>query len=342
MALPFREIYMYMHWFVSMYVCTCIYSCLNVWTCDTVNHAILLDELLHCGIRGIRGVAYSSFKNYLTNRHQFVTYKGAKSKLKVINYGGPQGSILGPLLFLIFTNDLVSVCKSTLPIMFADDTSPFASGTDIHAIELSNISTWLKVSRLSLNVKKIHFMKFTNKRYSIAKIAIINDNETIAETMKTKFLDVIIDPLHPLTHTDPLFMQFDIKKIAHIHSFLIGRLMHRVYHGTSELFQGSFLVNSDVHNYLTRQTDHYHLPLFHTDLGTSSLRYYGAVLWNNIILSEVTYECSACFANNQSIKLCLVKYRTHLSAGLFFWWDFDGNMYIHIYIYIYYDGNYCF
>ena len=163
---------------------------------DTVNHAILLDKLHHYGIRG---VAHSWFKNYLTNRHQFVTYNGAKSKLKVINCGVPQGSILGPLLFLIYINDLVSVCKSTMPIMFADDASLFASGTDIHVIEdtinkeLSNISTWLKVNRLSLNVKKTHFMMFTNKRYSIVKIEIKIDNEPIEETTKTKFLGVIID-----------------------------------------------------------------------------------------------------------------------------------------------------
>ena len=111
-------------------------------------------------------------------------------------------------------------------------------------------------------------------------------------TLLQKIIIRIIAGVHPLTHTDPLFMQFNILKFAHIHSFLIGRLMYRVYHGTLELFQGYFLVNSDVHNYLTRQTDHYHLPFFHTDLGKSSLRYYGAVLWNKIILSEVTYECS--------------------------------------------------
>ena len=85
-----------------------------------------------------------------------------------------------------------------MPIMFADDTSLFASGTDIHGIEdtinkeLANMSTWLKVNRLSLNVEKTHFMMFTNKRYSIAKIEIKIDNEPIEETMKTKFLGVII------------------------------------------------------------------------------------------------------------------------------------------------------
>ena len=51
-------------------------------------------------------------------------------------------------------------------------------------------------------------------------------------------------------------------------------------------------ISCDVFNYLTRQTDHYHLPIFHTDLGRSSIRYYGAVLWNNIIFSDVSYECT--------------------------------------------------
>ena len=148
-------------------------------------------------------------------------------------------------------------------------------------------------------------------------------------TLLQKIIIRIIAGVHPLTHTDPLFMPSNILKFVHIHGFLIGRLKYRVYHGTLELFQGYFLVNSDVHNYLTRQTDHYHLPLFHTDLGKSSLRYYDAILWNNIILSEVTYECSEyVFCKKYSIKLCLVKYRTHLSAGLFFWLDFDGNIYI--------------
>ena len=98
---------------------------------DIVNHAILLDKLHHYGIRG---VAYSWFKNYVTTRHQFVTYNGAKSKLKVINCETPKGSIIGPLLFRIYINDLFGVCKSTMPIMFADNTSLFASGTDIHVI----------------------------------------------------------------------------------------------------------------------------------------------------------------------------------------------------------------
>ena len=78
----------------------------------------------------------------------------------------PQGSILGPLLFLIYINDLGKVCINTMPLLFADDTNLFASGTNIiqsqDAVtnDLNNIAEWLKVNRLSLNIKKTHFMFF--------------------------------------------------------------------------------------------------------------------------------------------------------------------------------------
>ena len=76
---------------------------LDFWKAfDTENHAILSDKLQHYGICD---VAYSWFKKYLTNRHQFVTYYGAKVNLKVINSGVPQGSIFGLLSFLISIND---------------------------------------------------------------------------------------------------------------------------------------------------------------------------------------------------------------------------------------------
>ena len=80
---------------------------------------------------GIRGVALHWFISYLTNRKQFVTYNGVQSSMKTMKCGVPQGSILGLLLFLVYVNDLAKVCKKTSPILFADDTNLFKSGTDL-------------------------------------------------------------------------------------------------------------------------------------------------------------------------------------------------------------------
>ena len=92
---------------------------------DTVDHCILLDKL---HIYGIRGIAYDWFSSYLSNWFQSVLYNNSESDYKEIKCGVPQGSILGPLLFLIYINDLPSVSKFFLPILFADDTNLFCTG----------------------------------------------------------------------------------------------------------------------------------------------------------------------------------------------------------------------
>ena len=134
---------------------------------DTVNHDILFRKLEWYGIRGI---ALDWFKSYLTGRTQFVTYNGVSSTPQTIKCGVPQGSILGPLLFLIYINGLANTCKTSLPILFADDTNIFTTGKNQHELEsnindeLCRISAWLKVNKLSLNIKKTHYMIFTTKK----------------------------------------------------------------------------------------------------------------------------------------------------------------------------------
>ena len=87
---------------------------------DTVDHCILLDKL---SCYAVRGIANDRFYNYLSNRPQSVNYNDHDSDLKMMKGGVRQGSILDPLLFLIYSNDLPSVSKYFMPILFADDTN---------------------------------------------------------------------------------------------------------------------------------------------------------------------------------------------------------------------------
>ena len=122
---------------------------------DIVDHDILLQKL---EFYGIRGSALLCFQSYLKNRKQFVSYSCATFSMKLVKCGVPQASILGPLLFLIYINDLSNVCSSTNPILFADNTNLFINGKDIIVLqdeldkELANIFNWLKVNKLSLNM----------------------------------------------------------------------------------------------------------------------------------------------------------------------------------------------
>ena len=163
---------------------------------DTVDHDILLFKLSHYGIRDN---ALLWFKSYLSNRNQFVTYDGVRSSLKTIKCGVPQGSILGPLLFLIYINDLCNVCGNSLPILFADDSNIFTVGKTLDDIEklinkeLADISMWLNANRLSLNIKKTQYMVFSRKKRTDKKIYIKINNHSISETKSSKFLGVYID-----------------------------------------------------------------------------------------------------------------------------------------------------
>ena len=130
---------------------------------DTLNHNILLSKLRYYGIKYTE---YSLFKIYLSNRKQYVEFEGELSQLKEIKTGVPQGSILGPLLFIIYMNDIPKCSKLFKFITFADDTSlasvistfgknlnPNTTCQNINT-ELNKIIDWLKVNRLSLNVGK--------------------------------------------------------------------------------------------------------------------------------------------------------------------------------------------
>ena len=149
---------------------------------------------------GIRGFSLDWFESYLSNRFQYVEFNGCRSSRKFISCGVPQGSILGPLLFLLYVNDLIQVSNILEFILFADDTNIFFSGKDYCSLsnilnnELHNISIWLKANMLSLNLDKTKFMVFkTRKKQDSFKFVFHIDNHRIEQTKETLFLGVILD-----------------------------------------------------------------------------------------------------------------------------------------------------
>ena len=102
----------------------------------------------------------------------------------------------------------------------------------------------------------------------------------------------IISGVHPRTHTDPLFTNLKLLKCDEINKFLIGPLMYRIYIDDITLFNSMFMKNVQVHNYDTRQKEHYHLPCFKIRLGKINLRYNGVIVWNSILTSGIPVDVS--------------------------------------------------
>ena len=152
---------------------------------DTVDHRILLDKLYHYRVRGC---------SYLTDIQQFVAYHGVKSRNQLIKCGVLQGPIICPLLFLIYINNLASVCQYAFPILFADDSDLFISCRDPYLVirtmnnELKINPLLLDTNKLSLNIKQIHDMIFSSKNNSHPNVCIDIDGETLNEIAQTKCL----------------------------------------------------------------------------------------------------------------------------------------------------------
>jgi len=161
---------------------------------DSVSHNILLKKLEKYGIRGN---ALNLFQSYLDSRSQFVKINNNSSSLIDIEFGVPQGSILGPLLFLIYINDLPNATNFFIRL-FADDTFLCSQNDDIKLLEneanneLQKVFSWLASNKLTLNIKKSKFM-IISKRKKLQPITVKINNENLEKCDSYKYLGVFID-----------------------------------------------------------------------------------------------------------------------------------------------------
>jgi hypothetical protein len=163
---------------------------------DTVDHKILLKKMEFYGVRGLTNQWFSS---YLINRKQFVSVGNAISEQKPITCGVPQGSVLGPLLFLLYINDFSFSATNLDFHLFADDSNLFYSHKNLQSLEknlneqLSMVDKWLCTNKLYLNIEKTNFIVFHPAQKKINYSLILKMQEQqIREKQNIKYLGIFL------------------------------------------------------------------------------------------------------------------------------------------------------
>ena len=166
---------------------------------DTVDHSILLKKMDRYGVQGTE---QKWLKSYLSDRHQVTSVNDSQSaELQEKEYGVPQGSVLGPLLFICYIND-IQASLNCVSHIYADDTVLLFSNPEVEALNqnvqagIKSVAEWLSSNKLTLNVGKTEYMLFANKRkLNLVRNFDLNINETkIKRTEKFKYLGVYFDP----------------------------------------------------------------------------------------------------------------------------------------------------
>ena len=198
---------------------------------DTVDHQILLKKLEYYGVRGL---ANNWFRSYLTNRKQYVSVNGFDSSEKLMKYGVPQGSVLGPLLFLIYINDLNKEIKFSLGHHFADDTNLLYTDKSLKRIQkyvnldLRFLCKWLKANKISLNASKTELIIFRDPRKKISfNLKIKIDGKKLLPSKFVKYLGVLID-----CHLNWNFHEMDLHSKLTRANGMLSKIRHFVNHQT--------------------------------------------------------------------------------------------------------------
>ena len=205
---------------------------------DTVGHTILLSKL---SAYGIQENAFNWFRSYLENRTQICSVSGSLSKTCSLQCGIPQGTILGPLLFLLYINDLPNCLTNSYPRMYADDTHLTYADKDVNIIQsclnedLLNISKWLIANKLTLNMNKNEFMLIGSRQKlnTLTASPVLNINGTPLNQVSTsKSLGVLIDAnLTWGSHIERLAKKVasGIAAIKRIRQFVPPATLHLIY-----------------------------------------------------------------------------------------------------------------
>ena len=166
---------------------------------DTLQHSTLLSKLEKYGVRGL---PLEWFSSYLSNRRHYVKYNGCKSDFneKPIEYGVPQGSVLGPLLYLVFCNDVHKSLEFCKAIMYADDTNLYITSKSLSEgfrklkHDFAIVTDWFRANKLSLNIMKTNYIIFKPQSLKVdTDVEFTFQDEPINQVKSTKFLGIIVD-----------------------------------------------------------------------------------------------------------------------------------------------------
>ena len=164
---------------------------------DTVDHELLVEKL---NVYGIRGVANKWLHNYLANIKKYVVINDYCSDLLDMTCGVPQGSVLGPILFIIYINDICYVSDVVKCVLFADDTNICCSERNLSDLqlnlnrELGKMFVWFSVNKFSLNLSKTNYILFRN-RFADTELNICINTINVTRVQSSKFLGIIIDKI---------------------------------------------------------------------------------------------------------------------------------------------------